>query len=156
VKPRTFLMRTAEVKTLPRTRFRGEDISTRLRTIHCGTIAGAVDRSEMGALVYDNDRQVDLEDRTLAHLQVVIVNKLRRRESFPFTWSDERRTITIWISPNTPLEFVYHGNRRPRLNRAWLEELALSASSTGGLVVVPEPPLDVFSSSDESDMPVPG
>ena len=110
----------------------------------------------MGTLVYDDDRRAEIEDRTLAHLQVVIVNKLRRQESFPFTWSDERRIVTIWISPNTPLEFVYHGNRRPRLNRAWLEELALSASSTGGLVVVPEPPRDAFSSSDESDMPVPG
>lgn len=97
----------------------------------------------MGALVYDDDRHAELEDRTLAHLQVVIVNKLRRRESFPFTWSDERRTVTVWIHPSVPLEFVYHGNRRPRLNRAWLEELALSASSTGGLVVLPEPAEDV-------------
>jgi hypothetical protein len=99
----------------------------------------------MGALVYDDDRQAELEDRTLAHLQVVIVNKLRRRESFPFTWSDERRTVTVWINPSIPLEFIYHGNRRPRLNRTWLEELALSASSTGGLVVLPEPPEEVTS-----------
>lgn len=102
----------------------------------------------MGTLLYDDDRRAEIEDRTLAHLQVVIVNKLRRQESFAFTWSDELRTVTIWISPNTPLEFVYHGNRRPRLNRAWLEELALSASSTGGLVVVPEPPADDPTAAD--------
>jgi len=94
----------------------------------------------MGTLVYDGDRRAEIEDRTLAHLQVIIVNKLRRQENFPFTWSDERRTVTIWLSPNTPIEFIYHGNGRPHLNRAWLEELALSASSTSGLVVVPEPP----------------
>lgn len=96
----------------------------------------------MGTLVYDDDRRAEFDDRTLAHLQVIVVNKLRRRENFAFTWSDDLRTVTIWISPNTPLEFIYQDNRRPRLNRGWLEELALMASSVGGLVVVPEPPAD--------------
>lgn len=104
----------------------------------------------MGTLVYDDGRPAEFEDRTLWHLQVIIVDKLRRQERFPFTWSDGRRTVTVWIGPNTPLEFVYRGNRRPRLNRAWLEELALSAGSIGGLVVVPEP-FDDSSSSDESE-----
>ncbi|MDR6906890.1 hypothetical protein J2X63_002576 [Agromyces sp. 3263] len=94
----------------------------------------------MGSLLYDADHAAEFDDRTLAHLQVIIVNKLRRRESFPFTWSDERRSMTIWLSPHTPVAFVYHGNRRPRLNRAWLEDLALIANSAGGLIVVPEPP----------------
>ena len=93
----------------------------------------------MGSLVYDENHAAEFDDRTLAHLQVIIVNKLRRLESFPFTWHDERRSTTIWISPSTPIAFVYHGNRRPRLNRAWLEDLALMANSVGGLVVVPEP-----------------
>ena len=93
----------------------------------------------MGTLVYDSGDAAELDDRTLAHLQVIIVNKLRRQESFPFTWSDERRSMTVWLSPNTPIAFVYHGNRPPRLNRAWLEELAVMANSVGGLVVVPEP-----------------
>ena len=96
----------------------------------------------MGTLVYDGGDAAELDDRTLAHLQVIIVNKLRRQESFPFTWSDERRSMTIWLSPNTPVAFVYQGNRRPQLNRAWLEDLALMANSVGGLMVVPEPPAD--------------
>ena len=50
--------------------------------------------------------------------------------------------MTIWLSPNTPVAFVYQGNRRPQLNRAWLEDLALMANSVGGLMVVPEPPAD--------------
>ena len=94
----------------------------------------------MGTLVYDGGDAAELEDRTLAHLQVIIVNKLRRQESFPFTWGDERRSMTIWLSPNIPVAFVYHGNRRPSLNRAWLEDLALMANSVGGLLIVPEPP----------------
>ncbi len=93
----------------------------------------------MGSLVYDDDRVAEFDDRTLAHLQVVIVNKLRRQESFPFTWTDDHRTVTVWVNPNTPLEFIFHGNRRPQLNREWIEELALVASSSTGLVVLPEP-----------------
>ena len=93
----------------------------------------------MGSLVYDDDRVAEFDDRTLAHLQVVIVNKLRRQESFPFTWTDDRRTMTVWVTPNTPLEFVFEGNRRAQLNREWIEELALVASSSTGLVVLPEP-----------------
>ncbi len=93
----------------------------------------------MGSLVYDDDRVAEFDDRTLAHLEVVIVNKLRRQESFPFTWTDETRTVTVWVSPNTPLEFNFAGNRRPQLNREWVEELALAASSSTGLVVLPEP-----------------
>jgi len=94
----------------------------------------------MGSLVYDDDRVAEFDDRTLAHLQAVIVNKLRRQESFPFTWADERRTVTVWVSPNTPLEFVFDDRRRPQLNRAWIEELALMATTSTGLVIVPEPP----------------
>ncbi len=93
----------------------------------------------MGVLVYDDDRVAEFDDRTLAHLQVVIVNKLRRQESFSFTWTDERRTVTVWMSPSTPLEFTFRGNRSPQLNRAWVEELALVAGSSTGLTLVPEP-----------------
>jgi hypothetical protein len=101
----------------------------------------------MGTLVYDGGDAAELDDRTLAHLQVIIVNKLRRQESFPFTWSDEGRSMTIWLSPNTPLAFVYHGSRRSPLNRAWLEDLAVVAGSTAGLAVTPEPPMP------EGDLP---
>ena len=103
----------------------------------------------MGTLVYDGGDAAELDDRTLAHLQVIIVNKLRRQESFPFTWSDERRSMTIWLSPTTPIAFVYRGSRRPRLNRVWLEQLALMADSVGGLTIVPEP-ADDPTTADES------
>ena len=104
----------------------------------------------MGTLVYDGSDAAQLDDRTLAHLQVIIVNKLRRQESFPFTWSDERRSMTIWLSPTTPIAFVFHGNRRPRLNRVWLERLALMADSVGGLTIVPEP-ADDATTTDEPE-----
>ena len=40
-------------------------------------------------LVYHSTTTLMIDDRVLAHLQVVIINKLRRRESFTFTWRDE-------------------------------------------------------------------
>ena len=39
----------------------------------------------MGALVYET-MVIPFEDRLLAHLQIVIVNKLRRGESFVMSW----------------------------------------------------------------------
>ena len=93
----------------------------------------------MGMLVYNGRMTLTIDDRVLAHLQVVVINKLRRRESFTFTWEDGTQEAVCWIGPSIPLEFVYSGNRRPLLNRLWLEQLADAANSTSGLVLVPEP-----------------
>ena len=91
-------------------------------------------------LVYHSPTTLMIDDRILAHLQVVIINKLRRRESFTFTWRDEGGHDSVcWIGPAIGLEFVYSGNRHPLLNREWLELLAGSANSNAGLMVMPEP-----------------
>ncbi|GAA3905747.1 ATP-dependent DNA ligase [Microbacterium invictum] len=100
----------------------------------------------MGKLTYHSGTKVDLEDRVLAHLQVVIANKLRRGESFVFTWRDdvsvgEGRT-SVWLSPSLAISFKYYGSRPPTLNRAWIEALAVTANSPSGLHIVPEPPED--------------
>jgi hypothetical protein len=93
----------------------------------------------VGMLVYNGRMTLSVDDRVLAHLQVVVINKLRRRESFTFTWDDGSQEAVCWIGPSIPLEFVYAGNRRPLLNREWLELMASSANSNSGLVVMPEP-----------------
>jgi hypothetical protein len=36
----------------------------------------------MGYLMYDGDTRINFDDRVLAHLEMVIINKLRRREAF--------------------------------------------------------------------------
>ncbi len=107
----------------------------------------------MGRFIYHNGSKVDFEDRLLAHLQVVIANKLRRGESFLFTWRDdasvgEGRT-SIWLNPSATIGFKFHGSRQPALNRAWVEALAVTANSPGGLYVVPEPPEDVAPPADD-------
>ena len=93
----------------------------------------------MGTIIYDVNPLAEIEDRTLAHLQVVMINKLRRQESFSLTIENKDRLISVWITPTTPLAFVYGGNRRPTLNKLWIEKLADTANQTGGLRVIPEP-----------------
>ncbi|MBN9153681.1 MAG: ATP-dependent DNA ligase [Microbacterium sp.] len=97
----------------------------------------------MGKFVYNGNVKVEFEDRLLAHLQVAIVNKLRRGESFQFTWRDDSSTgggrTSIWVNPQSSLIYKFYGSRPPALNPAWLEALAFVANSPAGLHVVPEP-----------------
>ncbi len=97
----------------------------------------------MGKLTYDSTMTIDFGDRVLAHLQVVIGVKLRRGESFQFSWVDDpaigNGRSSIWLSPALPLSFNYYGGRAPNVNPAWIEALMISANSTAGLRMVPEP-----------------
>jgi hypothetical protein len=92
----------------------------------------------MGNLHLNTDCVVVFDDRTLAHLQAVIGGKLRRAESFFFSYSDEGRPVAHWINPILPLRFTYD-ELPPKLNRAWVELLTDHANSVKGLEVVPEP-----------------
>ncbi len=97
----------------------------------------------MGRLTYDHTTSIEFDDRVLAHLQIVIGTKLRRSESFYFSWNDDPamgdgRNV-IWLHPSMPLRFRYDGSRRPVMNRTWIEALMAAANSTDGLRVLPEP-----------------
>jgi hypothetical protein len=85
---------------------------------------------------------IHIEDRALAHLKVVIATKLRRDESFTVSWQhpddQPRGRSTIWLHPSIPLRFVFDDPEPAELSRAWIEELANSASSTGGIMLVAE------------------
>lgn len=96
----------------------------------------------MGYLVYDSQTRIGFDDRVLAHLEVVIVNKLRRKESFAVSWRESHdggsgRT-TIWLDVSIPLRFRYDGSRAPKLSREWVELMAESATSSTGLIVTDE------------------
>jgi len=86
---------------------------------------------------------VDFDDWVLSHLQVVIGAKLRRGESFYFSWKGEDSIdggrTTIWLHPTVPLVYKYSVAAMPMLNREWLETLSVSANSAAGLQIVPEP-----------------
>jgi hypothetical protein len=100
----------------------------------------------VGKLTYDSTLTVDFEDRVLAHLQLVIGAKLRRAESFYFSWRDDPAVgdgrSALWIHPTIPLYFKYAGGRQPSINRAWIDLLMSAANSPGGLHLMPEPPED--------------
>lgn len=97
----------------------------------------------MGKFVYERDLRVDFEDRLLAHLQRVILNKLRRGESLAFTWKDDTSIgdgrTSVWLHPGSSLVFKFYGSKAPELNRFWVDRLTIVANSNTGLHVVPEP-----------------
>jgi len=96
----------------------------------------------MGRFIYDTSgNSIDIDDRTLAHLRIVMMNKLRRSEPFMFDVEvgDGSGRRSFWIAPAVPLQFHFFGSRPPRINRAWVEELMLAASGPGGLTILPEP-----------------
>ena len=97
----------------------------------------------MGRLIYGPTAQsVDIDDRTLAHLRIVVMNKLRRSEAFMFDIEigDGSGRRSFWMHPSVPLQFHFFGSRQPPINRVWIEELMLAASSPHGLTITPEPP----------------
>ncbi|WP_334147931.1 DUF7882 family protein [Microbacterium sp.] len=97
----------------------------------------------MGSLYYGNDDEpIQVEDRALAHLKVVIATKLRRNESFTLSWrhldADAAGRSTIWLHPSIPLRFVFQESETPELSRSWIEALAHSANSSGGITLIEE------------------
>ncbi len=97
----------------------------------------------MGKFIYDGAYKVDFDDRVLAHLQVVIGNKLRRGESFHFSWKDDPSIgdgrTTVWVHPRASIVYKYYGGRRPTLNLTWIDALSDVANTPGGLYLLPEP-----------------
>jgi hypothetical protein len=96
----------------------------------------------MGRFIYDTTATaVDIDDRTLAHLRIVVMNKLRRSEPFMFDVEvgDGSGRRSFWIHPSVPLQFHFFGSRQPRINRLWIEELMQAASGPTGLTILPEP-----------------
>lgn len=97
----------------------------------------------MGTIYYGGSATpIEIEDRALAHLKVVIATKLRRGESFTVSWThpedQPRGRTTLWLHPSIPLRFTFDEAVAPELSREWLEDLANSAHSSGGIVLVSE------------------
>lgn len=97
----------------------------------------------MGTIYYGGSATpIHIEDRALAHLKVVIATKLRRSESFTVSWQhpDDQppgRT-TLWLHPSIALRFVFDSPEPEELSRQWIEDLAHSANSSGGILLVAE------------------
>lgn len=99
----------------------------------------------MGALLYGSPpSEIPMDDRLLAHLKLVIVNKMRRNEPFLLSWdvpsSEGSGRKSVWLHPSIPLQFVFQGSRVPALNPAWIDLMMRASMSNDGLRLMPEPP----------------
>ncbi|MDX2376716.1 ATP-dependent DNA ligase [Microbacterium sp. LRZ72] len=98
----------------------------------------------MGKFSYESVVSVEFDDRLLAHLQLVIGAKVRRGESFHFTWKDDVSVgsgrTTVWIHPRCSVVYKFHDGRKPSINRTWIDALLYTANMPNGLYPVPEPP----------------
>jgi hypothetical protein len=97
----------------------------------------------MGRLYYDSSLEADFDDRTLAHLQIVIGAKLSRNESFYLSWKDSTSIgdgrSSIWLHPAIPLRFKYSGGRPPAINPTWIRNLLADSHTPAGLRIGSEP-----------------
>ena len=112
----------------------------------------------MGTIYYGGSATpIHIEDLALAHLKVVIATKLRRGESFTVSWQhlpdEPRGRSTIWLHPSIPLRFVFDDPEPAELSRSWIEDLAQSANSSGGITLVSEH-IDPDGVEDESPQAV--
>jgi hypothetical protein len=92
----------------------------------------------MGRLIYGaRGLHIEMDDRLLAHLQVVVVSKVRRNEGFVLSWSETasegsgRRSI--WVHPYLELLFEYAGSRRIELDPKLAEDMIAKAGTNSGL-----------------------
>ena len=94
----------------------------------------------MGQLLYGSPPETfEFDDRTLAHVEIVILAKLRRNETFALSVDGEGGTRTaVWLSPASTITFRYQDSAQT-INRGWLEELIESANTPAGLKITPEP-----------------
>lgn len=99
----------------------------------------------MGQLTYGCMVAATFDDRTLAHLQFVIGQKLGRGEAFFLTWVHDVESgggrTSLWLHPHIPLHFSFSGTGAMKLNRTWLEELMQGSYAASGVHVCSEPPL---------------
>lgn len=103
----------------------------------------------MGVLLYgSHGMEIDIDDRALAHLQIVITSKLRRNERFLFSWTNSLTVgsgrSSVWMDPAIPLYFRYFHAGASAINRAWIDALMESANSVGGLKFTSEPDRDAL------------
>lgn len=93
----------------------------------------------MGVFRYDGRTAVEVEDRALFHLQSVILEKLRRGETFALDLHDGRRAVSLWVNQRASIWFEYRGTPHLTLNHAWLEDMTETAGVHGVLRITPEP-----------------
>ena len=93
----------------------------------------------MGKLMYGTPADFfEVDDRTLAHLEIVTFAKLRRNESFALVLPDASGgRVSLWVSPVSTLQFRLD-DAAQEIDREWLDQLIEGANSPAGLRVEPK------------------
>lgn len=94
----------------------------------------------MGKLYYGlSTEAIEMPDRILAHLKVLVTTKLRRSESFALSWDqligDRVQRTSIWLQPSIPLRFEVDAESSRCLDRNYLQDLAQAAQSSAGIII---------------------
>jgi len=92
----------------------------------------------VGELHYGPDMpSIELPDRVLAHLQLVIGAKLRRRESFYLRIRevDGSPSIALWIAHSIQLQFRYQHLQPLEIDREWLRDLEEQSFTPAGIII---------------------
>jgi hypothetical protein len=94
----------------------------------------------MGTLHYGaTGEPIEMPDRILAHLKVLVSTKLRRNESFSLSWDrlidGAVERSSIWLHCSIPLQFRMDAEAAKQLDRAYLQQLADQANSSAGVVI---------------------
>jgi hypothetical protein len=92
----------------------------------------------MGTLYYGSSRTpVRIDDRTLAHLKVVIVSKLRRDEPFLLSWPEPQETgggrTSLWMHGTLDLIYRFDGSGHPELDKDVIDRMSSEALTPQGV-----------------------
>ena len=97
----------------------------------------------MGTLHYGASRtSLQMDDRALAHLQVVITTKLRRNEGFLIQWERRARAAAAEAGSGSTRTATRRTTTRagasPPLDHEELDRMMIAASATGGVRITAE------------------
>jgi len=103
------------------------------RVAVCGSIVLGMGRLNYGA----RGLRIEIDDRLLAHIQALIVSKLRRREPFILGWVESPGAGSgrkaVWVNETLELTFEYAGSKPIPIDRDVLDDMVRRASSNSGL-----------------------
>lgn len=93
----------------------------------------------MGTLDLGRIVHIDLPDDVLAHVQAVIIAKLRVHEPILVGWTTpDGGHDEVLVNPSMPIVIRYDLDEDRRLDRRWLNRLMMAANSVQGLQIRPE------------------
>ncbi len=96
----------------------------------------APEKTSNGRLIYRDRAAFDIDDRILAHLRIVVMNKLRRNEDSCSSCPSMRRAAGESVDPRLErLVMQFYGGREPVIDRALVDQMMHDASGADGLTL---------------------